>query len=52
MTAEGVTAATRLADRDPKWRNHIRAMVDAAPPLTAGQIAKLSALFDDERDSR
>jgi len=43
---------TRLADRDNQWRNHIAALVAAAPPLTPGQIAKLSSLFDSSTTTR
>ena len=37
---------TRLEERDQKWRDHVAAMVAAAPPLTAQQIAQLGALFN------
>ena len=37
---------TRLEQRDEKWRNHIAALVAAAPPLTPQQIAKLAGLFN------
>ena len=43
---------TRLDQRDDKWRNHIAAMVAAAPPLTPHQIAKLSTLFDSGKPTK
>lgn len=36
---------SRLDERDPQWQAHVRNIVAAAPPMTAAQIAKLSALF-------
>jgi hypothetical protein len=36
---------THTHHETPEYRAYVRALVDAAPPLTPGQIAKLRTLF-------
>jgi len=41
---------TPLEDRDEVWRNHIEALVAAAPSMTPDTVARLSALLNAQPD--